>query len=56
MPPLTTPATAVLFMVALFAVIMGVPLMALWVSHHHFLHFLAVRNGSHKPHELILSE
>ena len=56
MPPLTTPVTAVLFMIAFFAVMMGVPLGALWVSHHHFPHFAAVRHGSHKPHELILPE
>jgi ABC-type phosphate/phosphonate transport system permease subunit len=42
MPPLTTPAAAILFMIAFFAVIMGVPLMALWISHH-----------AHKPHLML---
>lgn len=56
MPPLTTPATAVLFMIAFFAVMMGVPLLALWLGHHHLPHFVAVRHGSHKPHKLILPE
>jgi hypothetical protein len=53
MPPLTTPATAVLFMIAFFAVLMGVPLIAIWARHHHFSHFVTVRHGSH---ELILPE
>jgi hypothetical protein len=33
MPPLTTPATAVLFMIMFFAVIMVGPLVALWGRH-----------------------
>ncbi len=32
MPPLTTPATAVLFMIAFFVVMMGVPLLILRVE------------------------
>jgi hypothetical protein len=56
MPPLTTPATAVLFMIAFFAVMMGVPLVAFWLGHYQFPHFLAVRHGSHKAHNLMLPE
>lgn len=52
MPPLTTPATAVLFMMAFFLVMMGVPLLILRVAHHRSLHVV----GSHRPHNLILPE
>jgi hypothetical protein len=52
MPPLTTPATAVLFMIAFFVMMMGVPLLILRVAHHRSLHLL----GSHRPHKLILPE
>jgi hypothetical protein len=52
MPPLTTPATAILFMVAFFVVMMGVPLLILRVAHHRSLYLL----GSHRPHKLILPE
>jgi hypothetical protein len=37
MPPLTTPATAVLFMIAFLVVMMGVPLLILRVAHHRSL-------------------
>ena len=49
MPPLTTPATAILFMVAFFVVIMGAPLLILRVARHRSLHLV----GSHRPHKLI---
>ena len=52
MPPLTTPATAVLFMMAFFIVMMGVPLLILRAGHHRSLHLV----GSHRSHKLILPE
>jgi len=52
MPPLTTPATAILFMMAFFIVMMGVPLLILRAGHHRSLHLV----GSHRPHKLILPE
>jgi len=39
MPPLTTPATAVLFMIAFFVVMMGVPLLAIWINRHSLAAF-----------------
>ena len=36
MPPLTTPATAILFMVGFFVVMMGIPL--LFVRRIHLVH------------------
>jgi hypothetical protein len=33
MPPLTTPATAIIFMIAFFPVMMGIPLMLLRHKH-----------------------
>ena len=52
MPPLTTPATAILFMVTFFVVMMGAPLLILRVAHHRSLHLV----GSHRLHKLILPE
>ena len=34
MPPLTTPATAVVFMIMFFVVMMGVPFLVLHRKHH----------------------
>ena len=34
MPPLTTPATAVLFMIVFFTAMMGIPLLTLRLIHH----------------------
>jgi len=56
MPPLTTPATAILFMIAFFAVMMGVPLLAVWVNRNHWPHFVGLGRRSHRPHRLILPE
>jgi hypothetical protein len=56
MPPLTTPVTAVLFMIGFFAVMMGLPLVAFWLSHHRFPRLVAMRHRSHKAHNLILAE
>jgi len=56
MPPLTTPATAVLFMIAFFVVMMGVPLLTLWVGHHRSPHVAVLGPRSHRAHKLILSE
>ena len=52
MPPLTTPATAVLFMIAFFVMMMGVPRLILRVAQHRSLHLV----GSHRLHNLILPE
>jgi hypothetical protein len=52
MPPITTPATAVLFMIAFFVMMMGVPLLILRVAQHRSLHLV----GSHRLHKLILPE
>jgi hypothetical protein len=52
MPPLTTPATAILFIVVFFVVMMGAPLLILRVARHRSLHLV----GSHRPHKLILPE
>ncbi len=35
MPPLTTPPTAILFMIAFFVMMMGVPLFVLRLARHH---------------------
>jgi hypothetical protein len=56
MPPLTTPVTAVLFMIMFFAVMMGIPLLALRRGHHRLPHLLGVGPRAHRPHKLILSE
>lgn len=56
MPPLTTPATAVLFMIAFFAVMTGVPLFAFWLGRHHWPNFIELKHGAHRPHKLILPE
>jgi len=34
MPPLTTPATAILFMIGFFVVMMGIPLLVVRYEHH----------------------
>jgi hypothetical protein len=56
MPPLTTPATAVLFMIALFVVMMGVPLLIVRLGHHRLPHLVGVGHPPHRPHKLILPE
>jgi hypothetical protein len=53
MPPLTTPATAILFMVTFFVATMGVPLLILRLGHHRSLHLLVVMPRSHRLHKLI---
>jgi hypothetical protein len=52
MPPLSTPATAVLFMIVFFAVMMGIPLLALRLGHHRLLYLVGVGPRSHRPHTL----
>jgi hypothetical protein len=56
MPPLTTPTTAVLFMIIFFAVMMGIPLLALRLGHHRLPYLVGAGTRSHKPHKLILPE
>jgi hypothetical protein len=34
MPPLTTPATATLFMISFFVVMVGLPLLFVWHKHY----------------------
>ncbi len=56
MPPLTTPATAVLFMIGFFVVMMGAPLLALWLGHRHWPRFSMVGHSPGRGHKLILPE
>lgn len=54
MPPLTTPATAVLFMVVFFVVMMGIPFLILRFGHHQLPHPVGMGRRSHRPYTLIL--
>ncbi len=56
MPPLTTPATAVLFMIMFFAVMMGFPLLLLRLAHHRLPHFVEVMRTPQRRIRLILPE
>jgi len=55
MPPLTTPTTAVLFMIMFFAVIMGVPFLILR-RHHRSPQLAEVKHAPRKHFSLILPE
>ena len=56
MPPLTTPAAAVLFMFMFFIVMMGVPLFVLRLAHHRIPHAMKGGHTPHRRYNLILSE
>lgn len=56
MPPLTTPAAAVLFMFMFFVVMMGVPLFILRLAHHRTSHVMEGSHTAHRRYNLILPE
>jgi hypothetical protein len=56
MPPLTTPAIAVLFMVTFFAAMMGLPLLVLRLAHHRPPHILGITHKPQERYKLILPE